>query len=264
MTPKWRFFAGLTTLLVTLCIAWQYCVYKEDQRRFDRESYMLQKAYASVEKAHFSTEKIKKIDTSTENLSEKIPIGDYQNEHFLKSLRTLCLLNGTTYLLLNKKFKAQPFYSLEQLTFKIYGMKTSVLKVLSEIEQMNRLINWKTICIGQPSPHTKRVEIRFSIKIYHLNPIKLRRKKYIKMPDLEIQTWLPPFTSQLTKIKEDAQTTYDLLKITPNAENLLHLVEEYKWKKARLLQLQSIKKQLEDTRTPLASLLENLSPCPPK
>ncbi len=263
MAQKPKFFRGLSTILVMICIGWQYSVFQEDQRKLNNEFSVLQNIYASLEEAALLPEKIKGIDASIEILSEKIPIGEYQDEHFLKSIRTICLLNGTTYHLLEKKFKTQPFYKVEGIRFKITGMNNAVLNVLTEIEKMDRFINWTSVCNRKPMHETDRTEITSSLTFYHLPTATLPRVPYPKKPDLEIQTWMPPFTYQLRKIREKTETAYDLIAATPNAEKQLQLVEEFKWKKARLLQMQSIWENLENRRSPLASFLTDISVCLP-
>ncbi len=261
MPPKWRFFTKLTVFLFLLCMPWQYCIYKEDRRRLEKESTHLQTLYASLEQSPLIREKINNIDLSIEQLAAKIPIGDYNNEAFLRSLRTICLLNGTIYQLLNKKYYEHPFYSMEQFHFKIHGRRNSVQNTVMEIEKMNRLINWDTICLSQPLPHSQRVELHFSLKIYHLNPITPQRKQYVRKPNLEVKTWMPPFSYKLGKIKNDAETTYEVLAATPNVENLIHFVKEYAWKNDRLQQMTSLENQLEATRTELLSFLKELPIC---
>ncbi len=261
MTSKRRGILWFTLLLLLLCIAWQYCLFKEEQRALKKALYQLQSAYASMKKAPLLHEKTKSLDTSMAKLVEKIPIGDYQNEAFLRSLRTLCLLNGTIYQLLDRRFHDQVSYSVEQYHFKIHGMRTSVERTVMEIEKMQRLINWDTLCLSKPLPRSKRVELHFSLTIYHLNPIKLPTKQIIKRPKIEIQTWLPPFSFLLKNLKIDVQTTYEFLTATYKAEELLHQVQEYTWKMNRFQQIQSIKNHLGATRTPLASYLEALPLC---
>ncbi len=263
MGPKTKFFRGLSTILMMICIGWQYSVFQEDQRKLNAEFSILQNIYASLEDAHLLPEKIKRIDSAIEILSEKIPVGEYQNENLLKSIRTICLLNGTTYHLLEKKLKKQPLYKVDHIRFQISGMNNAVLNVLTEIDKMDRFINWTSLCNRRPMHETTRTEVTSSLTFYHLPTATLPKMPYLKKPDLEIQAWMPPFTYKLRKITEKTETAYDLIAATPNAEEQLQLVEEYKWKEARLLQMQSIWENLENRRSPLTSFLTDISVCLP-
>ncbi len=249
-----------TILFVLLLIAgWQYTLFKEDNRKLSSKLHQLQSLSASLNLWQRFPIKISIIDKIIAKLATEIPIGDYLNEHFIKAIRTSCLLNSTTFHLYREKKTASPSYGVYDIGFKIYGSQQAVSKVLKEIQNQKRIVNWVSICKRHSTEDTMGVV--FSLKIYNLHPVKIPPLPTLNRPLAQSRTWLPPFSWLAKQKVSQIQILYEKIMATPRMKEKLQLENDLFWKRSRLMQIEELVKLFNTSRTTLDSLLTSLSSC---
>jgi Tfp pilus assembly protein PilO len=261
MAQRTQYLSGVVTILTVLLLVWQYTVFDRDHTKLLKEVEILEQAFEVFQKIHVLPQLQEELSIRNGIIETKIPTGDLLDIDFIKAIRTTCLLNSSTCLLFEKKQFPNTFYNEKRISFKIRGQKDDVYAMLKEVESSQRLINWQQICQKTESAISSHSTFEVSFLIYHFPHLSFKAKNPIHRPNLETETWLPPFTYYIRKTREKAETIYDMLMVTPNAEDQLNTLKEYNWEKDMADQKQSIIETLQSSRGTLERLLTNSSPC---
>lgn len=243
---------GFLIIIALLLVAWQYTVFENDHRRLQQTVDVLESSFASLQDTHLLPQLKDKLDLTKKRISPKIPTGDTQDLDFLRGIRTTCLLNHSICHLLGKNSILKTYNNDKEIVFEIKGPKKDIQEILVEIENSTRLLSWNEICLQSESSTSEDITLHVSFVIYHFPHLTFQGREKLHRPEFETNAWLPPFTYYLNKTREKAETIYDLLMITPNTEEQLNALREYRWEKERLDRMESVLATLTNNRKPLS------------
>jgi hypothetical protein len=202
-----------------------------------------------------------RLDSLIATAERKLPSGTLHQKSFVQAVEISCLKNGVTCQLIEVRHKSLAFYEWIQLKLILSGVHGAILKTLKDIDRSGRLISWEDVCYQKISKAGTRSKAIAILKIFSY-PYDLERDvTSIGQREIKTYTWLPPFSTEVKNLQQEAVQAYDSLMTEPGIKEKLMFIEKFKEKMTGFERMKAVLSELERRRCSLNQAIKSIGTC---
>jgi len=251
--------------VITVTLSWglegQYAQYARDVQALQKQIVWCSKQHALLHRMPAIEKAAARLESLMATAKRKIPSESLHQKPFVKAVKATCLKNGVTCQLLDVRHKSLGLYEWIQLKITLSGVHDAILKTLAGMDRTGRLVSWEDVCHRIISKAGTRSEAVAVVKIFSYPSDPGRDVKPISRREIDIHTWLPPFSTEVKNLQQEAVQAYDLLMSEPGVEEKLRFIEEFKEKKVRFERMKAVMTELERRRGSLDQAIKSIGNC---
>jgi hypothetical protein len=255
----------ITAGIITVTLSWlfevQYARYARDVQALEKQVVWCSRQHALSHRMPSVKKEAARLDSLIATAERKLPWGSLHQKSFLQAVEASCLKNGATCQLIEVRHKSLPFFEWIELKITLSGVHDTILKTLKDIDRSGRLISWEDVCYQKISKAGARSEATAILKIFSY-PYDLERDvKSIGQREIKTYTWLPPFSSEVKNLQQEAVQAYDSLMNEPGIKEKLLFIEEFKEKMIGFERMKAVLTELERRRGSLDQAIKSTGTC---
>lgn len=254
--------AGIIIVTLSWVFEGQYAQHARDVQALQKQIVWFTKQYTLLHRMPDIEKEATRLDSLIATAEQKLPSGSLDQKPFLQAVEAACLKNSTTCQSLEVRNKSLGFYEWKQLKITVSGVHDALLKTLLDIDRTGRLVSWEDICYKKTGGTGDQGAAVAIVKIFSYPlPEPGHDVKPIGRRNIDIHTWLPPFSTEVKNLQQEAVQAYDVLMSEPGVEEKLRFIEEFQEKKIRFERMKTILTELERRSSPLDQAIKSIEAC---
>jgi Tfp pilus assembly protein PilO len=256
----------IATGIITVTLSWvlegQYAHYARDVQALQKQIVWCSKQHNLLHRMPAIEKTAARLESLIATAKRKLPSGSLHQKPFLQAVEATSLQNGVTCQFLEVRHKSLGFYEWKQLKITLSGGHDAILRTLADVDRTGRLVSWEDVCHRIISKAGTRNEAVAIVKIFSYPSSDLGRDvKPIGRREIKTHTWLPPFSSDVKNLQQEAAQAYDLLMSEPGVEEKLLFIQGVKEKMIRFERMKAVLTELERRRGSLEQAIKNIGTC---
>jgi len=257
---------GLVTAgIITITLSWlfevQYARYARDVKALHKQVVWCSRQYVLSHRMPAVKKEATQLESLIATTERKFPSGRLHQKSFLQAVETSCLKNGAMCQLLEVRHKSLAFYEWIQLKIILSGVHDVIFKTLTDIDKSDRLISWENVCYRKTSKAGTRGEAIAILKIFSHPSDPGHDVKFAGRHEIKTYTWLPPFSTDVKNLQQEALQAYNSLMSEPGIEKKLQFIGEFKEKKIRFERTKAVLTELERRCGSLGQAIKRIEAC---
>lgn len=252
---------GIITVTLSWVLEGQYAQYARDVEALQKQIVWCSRQHTLLHRMPAIEKDAARLESLIATAKRKLPYGSLHQKPFLQAVEASCLKNGATCQLSDVGHKSLAFYKWAQFEITLSGVHDAILKTLADMDRTGRLISWENVCYRKISEAGTRSEAVAIVKIFSYPSDPGHNAKPAARHKIDIHTWLPPFSSEVKNLQQEAAQAYDLLITEPGIKEKLRFIEEVKEKKIRFERMKAVLAELERRRGSLDQAIKSIEAC---